>query len=87
MIFENTWQGETVLHEAFIENGDVSIREVTLGGDPVEDFVSYHPSIGASDDELTKICDDIYQTLMGAWCAQMIDLSSGALQVLEGITK
>ena len=87
MIFENTWQGEPVLHEAFIKNGDVLIREVTLGGDPVEDFVSYHPNIGASDDELTKICDDIYQTLMGAWCAQMIDLSSGALQVLEGITK
>ena len=55
MIFENTWQGEPVLHEAFIENGDVSIREVTLGGDPIEDFVSYHPNIGASDDELTKI--------------------------------
>ena len=64
MIFENTWQGETVLHEAFIENGDVSIREVTLGGDPVEDFVSYHPTIGASDDELTKICDDIYDYLL-----------------------
>ena len=28
MIFENTWQNETVLHEAFIdENADVSIRE------------------------------------------------------------
>ena len=26
MIFENTWQGETVLHEAFIDdNADVSI--------------------------------------------------------------
>ena len=87
MIFETTWQGETVIHEAFIENGDVSIREVSLGGDPIEDFVSYHPSIGASDDELTKICDDIYQTLMGAWCAEMINLSSDALQVLEGITK
>ena len=38
--FENTWQGETVLHEAFIDdNADVSIREVTLGGDPIEDFV------------------------------------------------
>ena len=72
MIFENTWQGETVLHEAFIDNGDVSIREVTLGGDPIEDFVSYHPNIGASDDELTKICDDIYQTLMGAFVAQMM---------------
>ena len=75
MIFENTWQGETVLHEAFIENGDVSIREVTLGGDPIEDFVSYHPNIGASDDELTKICDDIYQTLMGAFVAQMMEVA------------
>ena len=75
MIFQDTWQGETVLHEAFIENGDVSIREVTLGGDPVDDFVSYHPSIGASDDELTKICDDIYQTLMGAFVAQMMEIA------------
>ena len=75
MIFENTWQGETVLHEAFIENGDVSIREVSLGGDPIEDFVSYHPNIGASDDELTKICDDIYQTLMGAFVAQMMEVA------------
>ena len=75
MIFENTWQGETVLHEAFIENGDVSIREVSLGGDPIEDFVSYHPNIGASDDELTKICDDIYQTLMGAYVAQMMEVA------------
>ena len=75
MIFENTWQGETVLHEAFIDNGDVSIREVTLGGDPIEDFVSYHPNIGASDDELTKICDDIYQTLMRAFVAQMMEIA------------
>ena len=75
MIFENTWQGETVLHEAFIDNGDVSIREVSLGGDPIEDFVSYHPNIGATDDELTKICDDIYQTLMGAFVAQMMEIS------------
>ena len=75
MIFENTWQNETVIHEAFIENGDVSIREVSLGGDPIEDFVSYHPNIGASDDELTKICDDIYQTLMGAFVAQMMEIS------------
>ena len=75
MIFQDTWQGEPVLHEAFIENGDVSIWEVTLGGDPVEDFVSYHPSIGASDDELTKICDDIYQTLMGAYVAQMMEIA------------
>ena len=75
MIFENTWQGETVLHEAFIDNGDVSIREVSLGGDPIEDFVSYHPNIGASDDELTKICDDIYKTLMGAFVAQMMEIA------------
>ena len=75
MIFQDTWQGEPVLNEAFIENGDVSIREVTLGGDPIEDFVSYHPSIGASDDELTKICDDIYQTLMGAYVAQMMEIA------------
>ena len=75
MIFENTWQNETVIHEAFIENGDVSIREVSLGGNPIEDFVSYHPSIGASDDELTKICDDIYQTLMGAFVAQMMEIA------------
>ena len=75
MIFQDTWQGETVIHEAFIENGDVSIREVSLGGDPIEDFVSYHPNIGASDDELTKICDDIYQTLMGAFVAQMMEIA------------
>ena len=75
MIFENTWQGETVIHEAFIENGDVSIREVTLGGDPIEDLDTYHPTIGASDDELTKICDDIYQTLMGAFVAQMMEVA------------
>ena len=75
MIFQNTWQDEIVLHEAFIKNGEVSIREVTLDGDPVEDFVDYHPSIGASDDELTKICDDIYQTLMGAYVAQMMEIA------------
>ena len=75
MIFQNTWQDEIVLHEAFIKNGDVSIREVTLDGDPVEDFVDYHPSIGASDDELTKICDDIYQTLMGAFVAEKMEIA------------
>ena len=75
MIFQNTWQNEIVLHEAFIKNGDVSIREVTLDGDPIEDFVDYHPSIGASDDELTKICDDIYQTLMGAFVAKMMEVA------------
>ena len=75
MIFQDTWQGEPVLHEAYMDNGDVLIREVTLGGDPIEDFVSYHPNIGASDDELTKICDDIYQTLMGAFVAQMMEIT------------
>ena len=75
MIFQDTWQGEPVLHEAFIENGEVSIREFSLGGAPVEDFVSYHPNIGASDDELTKICDDIYQTLMGAYVAKMMEVA------------
>ena len=75
MIFQDTWQGEPVLHEAYMDNGDVLIREVTLGGDPIEDFVSYHPTIGASDDELTKICDDIYQTLMGAYVAQMMEIA------------
>ena len=75
MIFQNTWQDEIVLHEAFIKNGDVSIREVTLDGDPIEDFVDYHPSIGASDDELTKICDDIYQTLMGAFVAEKMRIA------------
>ena len=76
MIFENTWQDEIVLHEAFIDdNADVSIREVTMGGDPLEDFVSYHPTIGARDDELTKICDDIYQTLMGAFVAEKMRIA------------
>ena len=75
MIFQDTWQGEPVLHEAYMDNGDVLIREVTLGGDPIEDFVSYHPNIGASDDELTKICDDIYQTLMGVFVAQMMEIA------------
>ena len=75
MIFQNTWQDEIVLHEAFIKNGDVSIREITLDGDPIEDFVDYHPSIGASDDELTKICDDIYQTLMGAFVAEKMRIA------------
>ena len=65
MIFQHTWQNETVLHQAYIENDDVLIAEVTLGGDLVEDYVSYHPSIGASDNELTEICNDIYQSLKG----------------------
>ena len=76
MIFENTYLNQDILHEAFIDkNADVSIREVSYGGDPLEDFVSYHPNIGASDDELTKICDDIYQTLMGAHVAKMMEVA------------
>ena len=76
MIFENSYLNQDILHEAFIDdNADVSIREVTFGGDPIEDFVSYHPNIGASDDELTKICDDIYQTLMGAFVAKMMEIA------------
>ena len=72
MIFEHTYLNQDILHEAFIDdNADVSIREVTFGGDPIEDFVSYHPNIGASDDELTKICDDIYETLMNDFVAKM----------------
>ena len=76
MIFEHTYLNQDILHEASIdENADVSIREVSYGGDPLEDFVSYHPNIGASDDELTKICDDIYQTLMGAFVAKMMEVA------------
>jgi len=75
MIFEHTYLNQDILTEAYIENGDVFMREVSYGGDPLEDFVSYHPNIGASDDELTKICDDIYQTLMGAFVAQMMEIA------------
>ena len=58
MIFENTWQGETVLHEAFIDdNADVSIREVSLGGDPIEDFVSYTIIIVITGNKTTSRCD------------------------------
>ena len=67
MIFTHTWNNETVLHEAYVTNDkffNVAIREVTEGGDPVEDFVDYNPSQGASDDQLTKICDDIYDNLL-----------------------
>ena len=75
MIFENTYLNQEILTEAYIDNGDVFMREVSYGGDPLEDFVSYHPNIGASDDELTKICDDIYQTLMGAYVAKMMEIA------------
>ena len=75
MIFEHTYLNQDILHEAFVDfkrsGPEVCIREVSYGGDPLEDFVSYHPSIGASDDELTKICDDIYQTLIDAFVAKM----------------
>ena len=67
MIFTHTWNNETVLHEAYVTNEkffNVQIREVTEGGDPVEDFVDYDPSHGASDDQLTEICDDIYDSLL-----------------------
>ena len=75
MIFEHTYLNQEILTEAYIDNGDVFMREVSYGGDPREDFVSYHPNVGASDDELTKICDDIYQTLMGAYVAQMMEIA------------
>jgi len=67
MIFTHTWNNETVLHEAYVTDDkffNVAIREVTEGGDPVEDFVDYNPSQGASDDQLTEICDDIYDSLL-----------------------
>ena len=75
MIFEHTYLNQEILTEAYIDNGDVFMREVSYGGAPLEDFVSYHPNVGASDDELTKICDDIYQTLMGAYVAQMMEIA------------
>ena len=37
---------------------------VTEGGDPLEDFVDYDPQCGASDDQLTEICNDIYDYLL-----------------------
>ena len=43
---------------------NVAIREVTEGGDPLEDFVDYDPFHGASDDQLTEICNDIYDYLL-----------------------
>ena len=67
MIFTHTWNNETVLHEAYVTNDkffNVAIREVTEGGDPVEDFVDYNPSQGTSDNQLTEICDDIYDSLL-----------------------
>ena len=31
MIFQHTWQNETVLHQAYVDEGDVLIAEVTDG--------------------------------------------------------
>ena len=37
MIFEHSYLNQDILHEAFIDdNADVSIREVSYGGDPLE---------------------------------------------------
>jgi len=67
MIFTHTWNNETVFHEAYVSNEDffhIAIREVTEGGDPLEDFVDYDPFHGASDDQLSEICNDIYDYLL-----------------------
>ena len=69
MIFTHTWENETIFHEAYVSNEDcfhIAIREVTEGGDPLEDFVDYDPQCGASDDQLSEICDDIYDALLVA---------------------
>ena len=67
MIFTHTWNDETIFHEAYVTNDKffaVDIREVTEGGDPKEDWTSYDPYHGASDDQLTEICDNIYDSLL-----------------------
>ena len=67
MIFTHTYEDETIFHEAYVSNEDffhIAIREVTEGGDPLEDFVDYDPQCGASDDQLTEICNDIYDYLL-----------------------
>ena len=46
MIFTHTWENETIFHEAYVTDDkffNVAIREVTEGGDPMEDFVDYDP--------------------------------------------
>ena len=56
MIFTHTWENETIFHEAYVTDDkffNVAIREVTEGGDPMDDFVDYDPFHGASDDQLT----------------------------------
>ena len=42
MIFTHTYEDETIFHEAYVTDEkffNVAIREVTEGGDPLEDFV------------------------------------------------
>jgi len=67
MIFTHTWENETIFHEAYVTDEkffNVAIRQVTEGGDPLEDFVDYDPIHGASDDQLSEICNDIYDFLL-----------------------
>ena len=69
MIFTHTWEDETIFLEAYVTDEkffNVAIRQVTEGGDPMEDFVDYDPFHGASDDQLSEICDDIYDALLVA---------------------
>ena len=69
MIFTHTWEDETIFHEAYVTDEkffNVAIRQVTEGGDPMEDFVDYDPIHGASDDQLSEICDDFYDALLVA---------------------
>ncbi len=67
MIFTHTWENETIFHEAYVTNNKFfngAIRGGTEGGDPLKDFVNYDPFHGASNDQLTKICNDIYDFLL-----------------------
>ena len=67
MIFTHTYEDETIFHEAYVTDDkffNVAIREVTECGDPLEDFVDYDPFHGASDDQLSEICNDIYDFLL-----------------------
>ena len=76
MIFTHTYGDETIFHEAYVTNSkcfSVNIREVTEGGDPKEDWVSYDPICGASDDQLTEICDEIYDSLLLATLQKGVD--------------
>jgi len=40
-----------------------------------EAFIDDNADVSIRDDELTKICDDIYQTLMGAFVAKMMEIA------------